>query len=136
MSTEYDPTKVNVIVDGVHITGFADGSMITGSRNTDKWSQHVGVDGNVTFVKSADDTGEVTITLKHTSASNQILEQIYNEGKTVDFACVDANFEGDVGINGSECKVVRPDFERTDEVSEPEWTLLVSDYTNTFENVR
>ncbi len=127
----YDPKKVKIIVAGLVIVGFADGTKIVGERNTEKRTQHVGTDGANTFVESADDTGTITITLKHNSPSNLALRELYKSKDTFSAAIVDGNFEGDVGIAGSECVVENmPAFERGKEVSEPEWVLLVADYEN------
>ena len=134
---QFDPSKVNVIVDGHTIVGYAEGSKISGERATEKRSSYVGTDGHVTFIKSADDSGEVTITLKHNSPSNEKLMELYKSDEEFTFSVVDANFSGgDVGATGTRCVVQNtPPFERTDEMSENEWVLLVADYESSFEGV-
>lgn len=133
---QYDPKKVMIIVDGFTITGFAEDSFITASRMTEKRTSHVGCHGEVTFSKSADDRGEVRIKIKHTSPANEKLMNLYLSDKEFDFACVDQNFSGDVGVSGSSCVVQNyPDFERGKEVVEREWTLIVADYEEAFKGV-
>ena len=132
----WDPSKVQVIVDGHVATGFAEDSMITGSRQEDKRSAHVGASGEVTFVKSANDLAEVTITLKDTSPTNEKLKQLYNSDEEFDFSCEDQNFDGDVGVAGSRCVVQNlPDFEKGNDMAEREWVLLVADYEEAFSGV-
>ena len=134
---QYDPTKVQVMVDDHTLVGFAEGSKVEGERNTEKRETYVGVDGHATFVKSADDTGQVTITLKHNSPSNEKLNELYKSDDEFEFAVVDANFSGgDVGVAGTRCVVQnKPTFERTDSMAENEWVLLIADYEDSFENV-
>jgi hypothetical protein len=129
MAVNYDPTKVQVVVGGDVITGFAEGSMIKISRMTEKRSSHVGAQGEVTFVKSADDRAEVTITLKHTSPANAKLMSLYKSDEEFEFAVSDQNFKNDVGGSGSRCVIKNiPDFERGNELTENEWVLIVADY--------
>ncbi|TDX43704.1 phage structural protein [Orenia marismortui] len=130
---QYDPKKVSVTVAGFVLTGFGEDTFITGSRSSDKRTTHVSAKGEVTFSKSADDTGEVTFTLKHNSPGNAMLKRLYNSDDEFQFACVDANIDGDIGVAGSRCVVkTLPDFERGAEVGEVEWNLLVADYDHAF----
>lgn len=132
----YDPTKVQVVVNGFTVTGFAEGSMISVSRNTDKREMDVGADGTVDFIESADDTAIMNITLKHGSPANQKLQELYDSGEEFTVAVVDQNFDGDVGHSGSRCKVGNlADDERTDSMAEREWPILIADHEAAFEGV-
>lgn len=133
MAVNYDPSKVKVVVDDYVMTGFAEGSMIKVARMTEKRSSHVGAQGAVTFVKSADDRAEVTISLKHTSPANDKLMKLYKSDEEFKFSVVDQNFKDDVGGAGSRCVIKNtPDFERGNEVVENEWVLIVADYEEAF----
>ena len=134
---QYDPTKVSIIVAGHAVTGFAEGTKINAEREEDKRSAHVGVDGNVTFVKNANDLGRVTISLKHNSPSNEVLNALYKSDEEFEFAAIDMNEVGaDIGVSGTRCVVAsRPPFERGDEVVENEWELMVADYDGVFEGL-
>jgi len=57
MADLYDPRNVAVIVNGREIVGFAEGTFIEAERSTERYSADVGAKGEVTFVRSADDTG-------------------------------------------------------------------------------
>lgn len=133
MGTTYNPKKIEVIVDGISMVGFAEDSIVEAERMEDKREMVVGAKGDVDFIENADDSGTVTITLKHNSPSNAILKDLYDSGKVFDFAVVDQNFRRDVGVAGSRCKVAStPTFARGDSISDREWTLLVADYEEAF----
>lgn len=76
MVRTYDPKKVAVIVGGVPISGFADGTMIKVSRASDSFSKKTGVDGIVTRAHKHDRSGEITISLNQSSPSNDYLSAI------------------------------------------------------------
>lgn len=133
----YDPRNVIVTVNGTEIVGFAEGSMVEGEKREDRYSAHVGAKGEVTFGRSADDTGVVKITLKHNSPSNGFLMDVYKEQDEPDtfvtVAVQDRNFDGEVGLSGSQAKIVKaPNFVRGAEVEDTEWEFLVADYEAAF----
>lgn len=74
----YDPKQVQIIVGGVPITGFADGTFVrVGHRNV-AWELSVGADGEGVRTKSNDESGFIEITLQQSSKSNQYLSDLYN----------------------------------------------------------
>lgn len=77
----YDPKFVAVIVGGVPITGFADGTFISVAPASDMFAKVVGADREVARSRSNDDTAEVTITLLQTSLSNDYLSGILTSDK-------------------------------------------------------
>jgi len=138
MADLYDPRNVAVIVNGREIVGFAEGTFIEAERSTERYSADVGAKGEVTFVRSADDTGTVTITLKHNSPSNAFLYQLWQQqdnpnAEPITILVQDRNFNGDVSVSGSECKIVNlPPFSRGDEVEDAEWQFLLANYESAF----
>lgn len=72
----YDPKKVQVLLGGVPIGGFADGTFVTLSRSNDAFTKHSGADGDLTRVKQNDRSGECAITLSQSSASNDYLSGV------------------------------------------------------------
>jgi hypothetical protein len=72
----YDPKQVAVIVAGVPMGGFADGSFVTVERTNDTFSKVSGADGIVSRAKSNDKSGMIKITLQQTSPSNDVLQGI------------------------------------------------------------
>ena len=73
----YDPKLVTVIYGGVLITGFADGTFVKVSRNSDTFSLQMGVDGHATRTKSNDNSGKFEVTLSQASPSNPILYALW-----------------------------------------------------------
>ena len=87
----YDPKKINVIVNGFYITGFGEDTMVVAERNTPRYSKTAGAKGDVTTNKSADDTGTIKLTLKASSPSNTILRGLFNTGLPFAVIIVDGN---------------------------------------------
>lgn len=72
----FDPSLVTVVVNGIPIQGYADGTGVKVARADDAFKKTVGMDSSVTRTKSADKSGTVEITLAQTSLSNPILSAI------------------------------------------------------------
>jgi len=73
MTTTYDPAKVDMILNGVRLTGFASGTFISIEYNADSWSTQVGADGEAVRSKSNDQSAQVTVTVLPGSPANAIL---------------------------------------------------------------
>lgn len=72
-ATTYDPTKLNVIVGGVIVTGFSDGDFITAKRDEDLYMKRVGADGHVARARNGNKSGTIEIKLLQSSpAVNQL----------------------------------------------------------------
>ena len=70
----YDPKKVQLVIAGLTITGFADGDKIKAEPVTkEDMKSFVGIDGDVVFAKVNDDRYTVTFTLYEESPSNKVL---------------------------------------------------------------
>lgn len=76
MIRTYDPKGVLVIVNGIPLYGFADGTFIRVERDDDMFTKVVGADGMTSRAKSNNKGGKITITLKQTSPSNDVLSGI------------------------------------------------------------
>lgn len=134
LTATYDPSKVTVTVDGETLMNFADDTFIECEKSADTYGKHVGVDGKVTRTKSADPTGQVKITLAHNSPSNKKLMELAKNGTICSISITDGNFEGSVGVSGSEAWIIKPaDFKRGKEVEDKEWTFAVADYEAMFD---
>lgn len=128
MSEVYNPKNVNTVVDGVIVTGYQDGTMVQCARSNDKFSMDVGSQGDVTFVENADDTGTITVTVKHTSPTASYLMSKAKSKTPFPVQVIDSN-NGNFKAGGSEALVQRsPDVERSNEVSGLEFAFLVADY--------
>lgn len=140
MATNYDPRKVAVLANGIEIVGFAEGTFIEAERSVARWEPHVGAKGEVTMVRSANDTGTIKLTLKHNSPSNAYLSQLWKlqdlPGAEISIVVSDRNFIADVSASGSDAKIANlPAFARGDEVEDAEWEFVVADYTQATEGI-
>lgn len=92
MAKTFSPKRVSVSVNGAIITGFADGTFVSIEMNSDAFTKVVGADGEVARSASADESGQITITLLQTSASNKILNDFHNADR------LSLNGQGSVSI--------------------------------------
>lgn len=69
----FDPKEVVLVIGGVPIAGYADGTFISVERSSDTFEKISGADGIISRSKLNDFSGELTITLAQTSPSNDIL---------------------------------------------------------------
>jgi len=124
----YDPRDVNVIVDGVFLTGFTDGTFVSCEKVEDNWTPHVGAQGEVDRARNAHPLGTITVTLKQTSPSNAHLSRLAKSKNTFPVRVVDRNSPETI-IGGSECWIVKqPNVERSNEITGQEWQIQVADY--------
>lgn len=72
----YRPDAVQVLINGLPVTGFADGTFVEIDRAADAFVKHVGADGKTSRAGTADKSGMVTFTLAQTSPSNGVLSGI------------------------------------------------------------
>lgn len=127
--TSYDPKKVSVIVDGRYLTGFMDGTFVTCAKNADNRTAHVGATGDVTYSENADNTGTITVTLKHTSSSLGYLRSKAKSKQLFPVQVIDANADGRLRAGGTKATIIKlPDEERGAEVSGVEIQFHVADY--------
>lgn len=69
----YDPAQVIITVGGIPMSGFADGTFLLVDRDENAFTKVTGADGTSTRVKSNNRSGTMTLTLKQSSPSNDIL---------------------------------------------------------------
>ena len=69
----YDPSQVIVTVNSIPISGFTEGTFVEIAREEQSFTKVVGADGLVTRAKTNNYSGSLTITLKQSSPSNDVL---------------------------------------------------------------
>lgn len=69
----YDPKQCLIIIGGVPMSGFADGTFVSVERSSDTFTKVSGADGIVSRAKTNDRSGTLTLTLAQTSPSNDVL---------------------------------------------------------------
>ena len=76
---QYTYSDTITLINGVEISGFADGDdVVKFERLTDSASHKVGVDGEMSVAVSSDKSGMATIKLMQTSSSNKYLSGLIN----------------------------------------------------------
>lgn len=128
MTKTYDPKDVSVVVNGRVITGFADGTFINASKETENYIPHVGAQGEVSRAVNANPLGKITLTLKSTSPSNSEMNRLAKSKAIFPARVIDRN-DGSLAAGGSECWVEKPaNIEYGAEVTSREWVIVVADY--------
>ena len=74
----YNTAEVNVIVGGVTITGFAEGTGIEIERDEDTFTKQTGSNGEVTRTMRNNRGGSMIFTLLQGSESNLVLSNLHN----------------------------------------------------------
>jgi len=74
----YNPSKVLVIMNGVPLSGFADGTFINITQMNDGITTIVGADGEIARAINTDRRCTVTVTLNQTSPGNEALSGMYS----------------------------------------------------------
>ena len=72
----YDASQVSVIVGTRRLSGLAEGSFVTVSRDEQAFTKQVGADGEVTRAKTNNKAGSITITLQQASSGNDYLSTL------------------------------------------------------------
>ena len=116
----YDPKKVNLVLNGKILTGFASDSMITIARNEDTVTTQVGVKGD------ANESGTITVTLMGTSSSLPYVRSLALKRKEVSVMIVDANDSASVNVAEERCRVIKPpDITRAKEIGSESVSIFV-----------
>lgn len=125
----FDFKKINAIVDGEQVVGFADGSdPISFTFMADDFTSRAGIKGDVSYARTNDERAEVTFKLLHTSPTNAKFRSL--RGQQFDIAIVDSNDEGQLKASATNCVVKRePDGARGSEVGVNEWTFIIPKLT-------
>lgn len=74
----YDADRFIIMLAGIRLQGFADGEFMSAKRTQAGFIRVVGTDGEVARSKSNDKTGDFTVKLLQTSASNAALSALHN----------------------------------------------------------
>ena len=126
MSREYDSAAVFVIVGGVPLVEFAEGSKVLCIRNADAYTMQMGSDGFGTRSKSNDKSGRMTVRLKSSRPSNDVLTAFADAdenipgGAVLPFMCKDTNGTSQ-HTAASSWIVKRADADYDQESGEREW---------------
>jgi len=131
MIRTYDPSEVILIFGGIPISGFADGTFITVSRENDSFTKSVGASGETSRAKSVDQSGSVVVTLAQTSPSNDVLSGVAKTDELTSLGVLPILCKDNSGrslFTGGNAWIRKPaDAEHSKEISTREWTIDVAD---------
>lgn len=128
--TTYDPKKVNVIVGGRVITGFASDGVVTLAKSEDSVTPSVGAKGDVTYSENANESGTVSLTLMSTSFSLSYLRDLEAKRRAVNVSITDANDDTAFTMNEDNCRITKmPDVARQKEQATVTVTIFVPSMT-------
>ncbi len=128
--TTYDPKKVNVIVGGRVITGFASDGVVTLAKSEDSVTPSVGAKGDVTYSENANESGTVSLTLMSTSSSLPYLRDLEAKRRAVNVSITDANDDTAFTMNEDNCRITKmPDVARQKEQATVTVTIFVPSMT-------
>lgn len=123
----FDFKDTTTVVASNILTGFMDGTPITVEKNEDRYAQHVGADGQVTYNRSNNNTGTATLTLKQDSPSVPVLDALLKSDESFDITLSDS--KRGKSVSGENCRFANnPSFTRGAEVEGVEYTILIGDY--------
>lgn len=128
--TTYDPKKVNVIVGGRVITGFASDGVVTLAKSEDSVTPSVGAKGDVAYSENANESGTVSLTLMSTSSSLPYLRDLEAKRRAVNVSITDANDDTAFTMNEDNCRITKmPDVARQKEQATVTATIFVPSMT-------
>ena len=128
--TSYDPKKVNVIVGGRIITGFAADGVVTLAKSEDSVTPSVGAKGDVAYSENANESGTFSLTLMSTSSSLAYLRDLEAKRRSVNVSITDANDDTAFTMNEDNCRITKmPDVARQKEQSTVTVTIYVPSMT-------
>jgi hypothetical protein len=119
----YDPIKVSISINGVPITGWADGDIFMADFATNKTSTHIGTGGEGRFIVSKDASGTCTIRVSDYSLANAGLTVIDTVGVPVAITCTDKSSAGDVFFTEAAMVQKVPEFSKGNEAKMREWVF-------------
>jgi len=123
----YAAESVRIIVGGVPISGLADGTFVSVSRDEQAYNKTTGADGTTSRSRTGNRAGTIAITLQQTSPSNDVLSGFMLADEAADQGVVPVLIKDTSGrtLHYASAAWVqqKPDEEFGKEVSDREWTL-------------
>lgn len=128
MVTTYDAKDVSVIVNGVYLTGFADGTFVSYEKTEDRWAISTGSMGDTARAKVNNPLGTITVTLQQTSPQVSMLNNLAKSGKLVEARVIHKGSNTEK-VGGTQCFVMKEaSGEYGSEISSREFTIEVLDF--------
>ncbi len=126
----YDPNEVVVNFANQELGGYADGTFVEVSRDSDTFSDVAGADGEVCRVRSRDQRGTIKVTIKADSATNDFLTALHRSdelaGRSV-YSTEVAELNGSTICGGPEAWLIKyPDVGYGKDLGTREWGIRVA----------
>jgi hypothetical protein len=121
----YAADAVKIIVGGVPMSGLADGTFVSISRDEQAYNKVTGADGTTSRAKTANRAGSITLTLQQTSPSNDVLSgfMIADEASDSGVVLVKDTSGRTLHYASSAWVQQMPSQEFSKEIAEREWVL-------------
>lgn len=125
----YDAKKVDLIVDGMNVTGFAKDSFVEAEKDEETVTTHVSAQGDVGVAINNHSLGKFKIKLNQTSPSINFLVDLARKSKMFPAWLISNNDvkEKSGGTKAMVSKVPKMEFGK--EITEREFEILIFDYT-------
>jgi len=128
--TTYDAKSVTVTVNGVYITGFAEGSFVECEKAEDSFQTSVGAQGDVAISEVNNPLGNITITLQQSSPSIPYLNRLAASKQVVSVWVINSNTPREK-IGGTKARILRPAATTfSNSVESRSYQFQVFDYTH------
>lgn len=125
----YDSMKVNVTINNMLATGYAEGTMVVCERNEDRVVPYSGVKGEYAYSLNNNNSGTITVSLQQQSPMNAVLQALANKRETFPISVVDIN-SGGFKAGGNDAIILKePSNERGAEITSRAWAIYVFDYS-------
>lgn len=124
----YNPSQVVVVMNGIPMSGFADGAFVNITMPADGITSQVGADGEIARAINTDRRCTVTISLQQTSPSNAFLSTFFTMdtltcGGTIGPLLIQ-DLCGETLFMASQAWVVKPaDVEFSKEIATRAWQI-------------
>lgn len=131
----YSPERFTVTIAGADITGFADGTAITATRNNANTTVKEGIQGDQAITKIASNSGTLSFSLLQNSPSNAIMAalQNYDDLLNDDISRFDVTIQEPGGgflLQCTTCHLMNPaDMDLGDEQMNRTWEIYVEEMT-------
>lgn len=121
--TQYDPSKVTVVVGTATMRAFADGTIVEVEFDSDEYVKHIGTTGDGRHVKNLDRSGRVTVRLADYSPSNLAIGLLRKAGQPFPIMVKDSSTLADMFFADSCTLVKMPNMVKGKESNELEYVF-------------
>ena len=127
----YSPDKITIVLGNILVGGYADGTFVKVTRDSESFKDEVGAGGDVVRVKNLDKRGSIVITVQSSSPTNDLLSALLIADEASGSAHVPVLVKDLIGTTlcGAEnAWLLKPaDIEYGNEASSREWTIRCAD---------